>query len=102
MLPHYHVPYKKTKQFRNQMSHHLRYFRFSNRTHIEMNEDLQMDQFFKEEEYTGGDNFERSRISAGPIRAYSNQDKPQKDANDISQNILLESGNIGSFDDEYV
>jgi hypothetical protein len=28
------------------MSHHIRFFRFSNRTHIEKSEDLQFDEFF--------------------------------------------------------
>lgn len=32
------------------MAHHLRYFRFSNRTQIEMNEDLSMEDFFKEDD----------------------------------------------------
>ena len=30
------------------MAHHLRYFRFSNRTHIEKSEDLTIEDFFKE------------------------------------------------------
>jgi hypothetical protein len=46
MLPHYAVPYKNTSKFKNQMAHHLRFFRFSNRTHIEKNEDLSFDEFF--------------------------------------------------------
>ena len=28
------------------MSHHMRFFRFSNRTHIEKSEELQFDEFF--------------------------------------------------------
>lgn len=48
MLPFYAIPYKNAKKFKNQMSHHIRYFRFSNRTQIELNEDLQMNDFFAE------------------------------------------------------
>lgn len=48
MLPHYEVPYRSPKKFKNQMSHHLRFFRFSNRTHIEKQEDLNMEDFFED------------------------------------------------------
>lgn len=49
MLPHYAEPFKKSKKFKDQMSHHLKYFRFSNRTHIEMKHDLTEDEFFSNE-----------------------------------------------------
>lgn len=56
------------------MSHHLRYFRFSNRTHIEMNDDLQMEQFFREDD--GMDMSDNLRIP-GPIRS---RPKPENTA----------------------
>jgi len=52
MLPYYAVPYKQSKKFKNQMSHHLRYFRFSNRTQIGVDEDLDINDFFAEEKET--------------------------------------------------
>ena len=48
MLPYYAVPYRHTKKFKNQMAHHLRFFRFSNRTHIEKSEELKIEDFFQE------------------------------------------------------
>lgn len=47
MLPHYAEPYKDAKKYKNQMSHHLRFFRFSNRSYVATDEDeLEMDRFF--------------------------------------------------------
>ena len=45
MLPHFAYPYKETKKFKNQLAHHLRFFRFSNRSHVHR-DDLTMDEFF--------------------------------------------------------
>lgn len=66
MLPFYQIPYKNAKKYKNQMSHHLRYFRFSNRTHIELKEELQMEQFFAER--PDSETSEDSVRIAGPIR----------------------------------
>ncbi len=48
MLPQYATPYKDPKKFKNQMQHHLRFFRFNHRTHVPTGQDLSMDEFFAE------------------------------------------------------
>ena len=37
MLPMYAEPYKNTNKYKNQFSHHLKFFRFNNRTIIPTN-----------------------------------------------------------------
>ena len=37
------------------MAHHIRYFRFSNRTQIELNEDLDINWFFEKSTTENGD-----------------------------------------------
>lgn len=46
MLPNYQDSWKKAAKFREQMSHHLKYFRFSHKTEIGTQSNLQLDEFF--------------------------------------------------------
>jgi hypothetical protein len=76
MLPFYATPYKDTKKFRNQMSHHLRYFRFSNRTKIGTNEDLKLEDYFSESSYNEVDEdavlLEKPISQNRPVNGYHN------------------------------
>eukprot|EP00347_Sterkiella_histriomuscorum_P003103 403365574 len=49
MLPQYPEPHRKPKDFKNQMSHHLRFLRFQHRTQIPTNEELTIEDFFAED-----------------------------------------------------
>ena len=40
MLPTYPEPYKEPKKFRNQMQHHIKYFRYNHKTEIPAGDDL--------------------------------------------------------------
>jgi len=116
MLPRYATPYKETKKFKNQMSHHLRYFRFSNRTHIMKGEDLAMDDFFqgKEEQINEEVELLEAPIQSreGPkrtTRSSENEDKNvlgnmfkpgQSRAFDKEEQLLIESGSL-DMDDGY-
>ena len=47
MLPQYANPYKKTKEYKNQMQHQLKFFRFNHKTHVPTNgKDLTIEEFF--------------------------------------------------------
>jgi hypothetical protein len=46
MLPNYPEPWKKPSKFKEQLSHHLRYFRFAHKTEISTQSDLQLEEFF--------------------------------------------------------
>jgi hypothetical protein len=43
MLPHYVEPWKKPQKFKQQLSHHLKYFRFSHKTEISTQSDLTLE-----------------------------------------------------------
>ena len=91
------------------MSHHLRYFRFSNRTHIELKEDLKMEEFFAER--SNEETSEDALRIAGPIRMRNNSTSSQGEApikpkrktqTPVDEQILLDSGHFANLGDEYV
>jgi len=43
MMPNYPEPWKNTSKFKEQLSHHLRYFRFAHKTEISTQSDLQLE-----------------------------------------------------------
>lgn len=49
MLPQYPNPYKEPKKFKNQMQHHLRFFRFNHRTLVPSGKELTIEDFFAPE-----------------------------------------------------
>jgi len=53
--PFYPHPFKSPKKFKNQLNHHLKFFRFSNRSNIEKTQDLQIDDFFEDQAASGPD-----------------------------------------------
>ena len=46
MLPHYVEPWKKPQKFKEQLSHHLKYFRYSHKTEISTQSNLTLEEFF--------------------------------------------------------
>ena len=46
MLPHYAEPWKKPQKFKQQLSHHLKYFRYSHKTEISTQSNLTLEEFF--------------------------------------------------------
>ena len=84
------------------MSHHLRYFRFSNRTQIEMQDELKMEDFFSENEPKE----ETLRVSSRPKKSEAKteeqrQTAPRKQASTTEQ-ILIESSNRISLPDDLI
>lgn len=77
------------------MSHHIRYFRFSNRTQINVNEDLQLEDFF-DEDLIEDENLlleegpPRPRRK-GPINSYSSAVAEEEDLGQ-DEKELLDSG----------
>jgi len=46
MAPSYPQPWKNPKKFKDQLTHHIKYFRFSHKTEISTQSDLNLEQFF--------------------------------------------------------
>ena len=85
MLPHYHNPSYKPTKFKSQMSHYLKYFRFSNRTQIEVRHDLTMDEFFQDDENIAPE--DALKLEEMPIQFRRNS-KPKKTNKDRFQQEL--------------
>lgn len=68
MLNNYPSPEKNTKAFKEQMSHHLRFFRFNHKTNVEVaagqESSLTIDEFFCEcKNKSSGENFEHHLLA---------------------------------------
>lgn len=88
------------------MAHHIRFFRFSNRTQIEVNEDLKMEEFFDESKSKDNDRLLINeevipRRQAGPKYGFSSKEDQPDTPNLVNQKFLIESG-IERLNQEYL
>jgi hypothetical protein len=68
MMPHFVDPEKKPNKFKEQLKHHLKMFRFSNRTKISTQHDLSEEDYFSPHSSSSSDKDVKRIEFSKPLR----------------------------------